>query len=289
MQYARCNSDNQVWEAYQFSQLEPSLLEEKRSNLVCTECGEFAWFRKASKHGHPAHFCAHHADNCELKVEYVVSDDQRNDQTIEEDEIKSGDTIIVKLDEEEGGEINVDEVQKPPNEGQGIGGRTHVIKGEQKESLQQFTLRRILHRLVQSQKFRGSQSEIVFYKNSDEVFISGRVCDVICNFKDITKAHNDKTMFYWGPVAYAKLGDPPNVWLNSGRDYSSASVTIFEDIANRFFEMFRVEDLEDLAGAYVLVAGKCQFTRGGEGKPVIWCGSPKYIIIRKYRAASLNV
>jgi len=290
MQYARCTTDGEVWEALPFSELVPAVLDEKRLNLVCEECGEFAWFRKESSHGHPAHFCARHDAECNLKVDYVVSDDQRDDATAEEDEVSSGDTIIVRLDEETGGDVEVAEVQKPPEEGQGVGGRTFIIKGKNRESSQQFTLRKILLRLVQSPNFSESSSELVFYKNAEEVLIRGQVKNIITSFKDIGEnTHDDAHRFYWGPIASAKKSDDGKIWLNSGRSYSSVSVAIFEDIADEFLDLFNVDDLEDLAGAYILVAGRCISTGRGRGKPVIWCGTSKYIFVRKYRAASLQV
>lgn len=290
MQYAKCTSDDEVWEALAFSQLDPALLETKRLSLICVECGKFAWFRKESTHGHPAHFCARHDPECDLKVEYVLSDDNREDATLEEDEVSAGDTIIVRLDQEDGGSVDVPEVQKPAIDGQGVGGRTFIIKGKHRESDQQFTLRRILHRLVQSPKFSESNSNIVFYKNADEIMISGGVKDIVCAFENISKdKNNDKTMFYWGPIASAKNTSDGKVWLNSGSQYGSASVAIFEDVASEFLNLFQIDDLEDLAGAYILVAGRCLYSDGGKGKPIIWCGQPKYIVVRRYNAKNLQV
>lgn len=289
MQYAKCTIDGEVWEASKFALLEDGQLEEKRKSLICVECGKFAWFRKESRHGHPAHFCAHHKDTCDLKVDYVVSDDQRDGVSDATDQIKAGDAIIVRLDEEKGGEIEVADVPRPPIEGQGKGGRTHMIKGKDKESTQQFTLRKILLRLVQSQDFRNSDKDIVFYKNPLEVMIRGKVKDVVAGFDQIGKdVHHEKLIFYWGPIASARKSKDGKIWLNSSTSYHSASIAIFDDVADQFIDYFNVDDFEDLAGAYVLVAGKCYFTGGGEGKPVIWCGSPKYIAMRKYRAEYLQ-
>ena len=290
MQHAKCTSDKKVWEALPFSQLEPALLDSKRLNLLCAECGEFAWFRKESRNGHPAHFCARHDTECNLKVDYVISDDQKDDATTEEDQVSAGDTIIVRLDQEEGGQVEVKDVLSHPKEYPGVGGRTFIIKGKDRESNQQFTLRRILHRLVQSPAFRDSNSNIIFYKNAEDIMLSGQVTDIVTGFEEITKEkHNDKTLFYWGPIASSKKTPDGKIWLNSGGQYSSVSVAIFEDVAQEFLSLFDVDELEDLAGAYVLVAGRCHFTGNGEGKPVIWCGTPKYIFVRKYKAKSLQM
>jgi hypothetical protein len=158
MQYAKCTLDGKVWEAIQFAKLEYNQLEHKRKSLICSQCGEFAWFRKESRHGHPAHFCAHHDDNCDLKVEYVTSDDGiLSSET--QDEITSGETIIVRLDKENGGELNVTNIPTKPTSGSSDGGTAYITKGGNKESSQQFTLRRILHRLVQSKDFRNSDKK----------------------------------------------------------------------------------------------------------------------------------
>ena len=169
MQYARCADDGKVWEAASFAALPAHELDAKRRNLICVECEEFAWFRKESTHGHPAHFCAHHREDCNLRVEYVVVDEQRDDGTVAEGQVEGGDTILVRLDQERGGEVDVTEVQTPPFPGQGEGGRRFIVQGNERESLQHFTLRRILLRLVQSPDFCNSNRLIVLYKNEEEV------------------------------------------------------------------------------------------------------------------------
>jgi hypothetical protein len=205
MQYAKCTIDKKAWEASKFALLEESQLEDKRTSLICVECGEFAWFRKESRHGRPAHFCAHHTDTCGLKVEYVISDDQRDDATEAVDQVRAGNAIVVRLDEEIGGEINVPDVLQPPVSGRGEGGRIHIVKGKDIESSQQFTLRKILFRLVQSPDFRNSDKEIIFYKNPLEVMIRGKVKDVVTGFEKINKnTHHERLIFYWGPIASAR-------------------------------------------------------------------------------------
>lgn len=287
MQYARCTDDGQVWEASRFAALPILELELKRRNLICVQCGEFAWFRKESTHGHPAHFCAHHRDDCDLRVEYVVVDEPRNDATIAEGEVAAGDAIIVRLDQERGGQVDVTEVQPPLTPGQGEGGRTFVVRGAGRESLQHFTLRRILLRLVQSPDFRTSDRQIVFYRNEEEVLIRGSVRDIVTSFADITRErHNDRVMLFWGPIASAGRTPDGKLWLNSSDRYQGASVAIFQDIVEEFLTIFGIGDLDDLAGAHVLVAGKCYFA--ATGKPVIWCGSPKYIVVRRYRDERLQ-
>lgn len=287
MQYARCTTDDQVWEASKFAALADAELEAKRRNLICEQCREFAWFRRDSVHGHPAHFCAHHLDDCSLKVNYILVDDQRNDATLAEGEVAAGDDIIVQLDKEDGGSVDVTEVMQPPKPGEGAGGRTFVIPGPGRESSQHFTMRRILLRLVQSPEFRDSARKIVLYRKDNDVLVSGIVRDVVTSFADIDRdMHNDRMMLFWGPIASAGRTADGKLWLNSSERNQGASIAIFEDIADEFLKLFGVEDLDDLAGAHALVAAKGYIA--GTGKPVLWCGSPKFIVVRRYRDERLQ-
>lgn len=287
MQYARCTTDGLVWEAENFAALPEADLENMRRNLVCSECGEFAWFRRASRHGRPPHFCAHHLDTCGLRVECIVIGEQREDATIQEEELNAGDSIIVHLDQEEGGQIDVNEVQRPPESGAGAGGRTFVVPGRERETAQHFTMRRILLRLVQSPTFRNSNRQVILYRNDAEVLVAGAVRDVVAGFMDITpERHAERQMLYWGPIASAGMTADGKLWLNSSDRHQGVSVAIFPDVVHEFLQTFGVNDLEDLTGAHVLVAGTCYYA--ATGKPIIWCGSPRYIVVRRYRDARLQ-
>lgn len=287
MLYARCTDDNQVWEAEHFAALSAGELESKRRNLICVQCGEFAWFRKESSHGRPAHFCAHHTDSCDLRIDYVVVGDPRNDATLAEGEVAAGDAIIVRLDQENGGRVDVTPVQPSPVPGQGSGGRAFIVRGGNRESEQHFTLRKILLRLVQSPSFRTSNQNIVFYRNENEVLVDGVVRETVTSFADIARElHDDRLMFFWGPIASAGRTQDGKLWLNSSDRNQGVSVAIFQDIVDEFLSVFGIEDFDELAGAHVLVAGRCNFTR--TGKPVIWCGSPKYIVVRRYKDERLQ-
>lgn len=287
MQYARCVVDDQVWEAEKFAALPNDELEEKRRNLLCVECNEFAWFRKESTHGHPAHFCAHHSDDCDLRVDYIIVDDPLDDATIDEEQVDSGDTIIVRLDQEQGNDVEVAQVEPPANPGQGQGGRTHRLIGQGRETLQHFTLRRLLLRLVQSPKFRRSNTKVVFYRNEEDILIQGLVRDIVTSFDEIDPSlHDGETRLYWGPISSAKTTPDGKIWLNSSDNNNSTSIAIFEDIADQFLQVFNILDLDSLMGAHVLTAGTCHISKR-TGKPTIWCGSPKYIIIRRYRDPNL--
>lgn len=285
MQYARQAGESTVWEANEFAHLPEPVLEVKRRSLECTECGEFAWFRKESRHGHPPHFCSHHAESCGLKVNYEVIGERAPD-IHEQDQIDAGNAIVVRLDLEDARQVDV---LAPPATDRGDdgceGGTRFVGQAGNRLSSQHFTLRRILYRLVQSPVFRISRELISLYRNEGEVLIQGAISDVTHEFSEISREiHHDRLALYWGAIASAGRTSDGKLWLNSSLTRGGASIAIYEDIAQPILDAFEVEDLEDLAGAHVLVAGRCLFAESG--KPVIRCGSVKFIVIRRYREPS---
>jgi len=280
MQYAR-GANGRVWEASVFAVLPQAQLDMEKLSLVCVECNEFAWFRKPSTHGRPAHFCAHHDLKCSLRVEYVVVGDPRNESTIAEGQVTSGDTIVVDLSKEVGGAVDVSPVQPAPDGGGEGGGRTFIVRGAGRESAQHFTLRRILLRLVQSPEFCGSAQKIRIESADGQSIINGAVRDVVARFDEIfAERHHDVLSMFWGPIASVGRTADGKLWLNSSDRYSGASVVIFDDIVDEFLRIFDIEDTADLEGAHVLVVGRCTVR---EGRPFIWCSSPKYIMVRRYR------
>ena len=286
MQYARCVTDGVVWEADKFSALSSSVMDGMRDSLICVECGEFAWFRKASKHGHPPHFCASHQPECALKTSVTVLDQDAIDgegQNVEE--LEHDTNIIVNLDNEQGGDIDVPHAAVNPERGGYAGRRSYVIGAKGNTTDHHFTLRRVLYRLVQSPDFRTSSKGIIFYKRNDEVLIQGLVRDVIISFADINESHAERVLFFWGQIASAKVNAEGKIWLNSSIQTGSASIAIFQDISEEFLSIFNIDDLEDLKGAHVLIAGRCKYS--AKMKPIIWCGSPKYIVIRRYRLTDM--
>ena len=278
MQLAKCLTDNHIWDAVEFAALPDSQLDVLRRNLSCTECAEFAWFRKASRHGHPAHFCAHHLESCSLKIGHTTVDDSDADKG---DDLNTGHDIVVNLENEKGGSIDVQKPSLNPQVGPYDEQKRYIIVGSRPGFSQNLSLRRILYKLVQSPDFRESKKSIVFLKGNNDVLVEGMLKDVISSFDMVTESHNEKFQFYWGAIASAKKSTDGKLWLNSASRYQAISIVLFEDMVDDFLNIFEIEDIEDLAGAHVLVAGRCKI--GSKKKPIIWCGTSKYLAVRKYK------
>ncbi|PQJ43467.1 hypothetical protein BTO00_15940 [Vibrio campbellii] len=279
MREAYCTLDGEVWDADDFRDLNSRDLELKRRNLECPECHEFAWFNRGVEGRRDPFFSAHHLDNCELRTEYVRAPNGEFD----EDGIEQGDDIVVRLDEEEGGEVDVTPNQNPGGRDRVGGGRVVRVGAAQQNFSQRFTLRRILHRLRQSEAFRESTNSVVFYRTNNEPLVQGRICDVITHFDDINVDGNftEDVQFYWGPIASAGQTNDGRLWLNSSMRRNDVSVVVYADIVDEFLDRFEIDDIEDLAGCYVLVAGS-GWVSGNTDKPIIWCASPNNIIVRRY-------
>lgn len=289
MDIAFCNEDDKVWGIAEFEVLPLTERESKRRALICNECNSFAWFRKASRVS-PAHFCAHHAETCNFKTHYENAT-ENDDESLETD-LETSNTLIINLEDEKGGSVEV--VQAYPEHGPNKEFESSTSKRFIKQKFegvtpQQSNLRRLLLRLVKSETFRTSTDNVVFYKRQNEIFVTGAIRDVVKRFDKINDLDNGRAALFWGPIASVGETSDGRLWLNSSKGYSSASITIFADIVEDFLELFEVDDIDDLLGAWVIVAGTCHFSGEGKGKPIIWCGTPNYIFVRKYRDPNLRV
>lgn len=270
-----------VWSSRDFSALPAAEIERLRRSLECVECREFAWFRSSSERV-PAHFCAHHSDQCSLRVRYnvVPSDDASDeDRAVQDNEGR----IVIRLDQQRPRPMQHTPARVHDNDAGDVefGGRTAYANGRREGELQ-ATLRLILHRLVHGRAFAESGRILTLYRNENELLIEGAVSDVVCGFDSITPDRHDSLALYWGAVASAGRTQDGKVWLNFSSVRSGASVSIYEDISQDFLDSFGIDDLEDLVGAHVLVFGRCFYA--ATGKPVVRCGAVKNIVVRRYRS-----
>ena len=286
--WARCTLDNKVWEAQRFARLPDDELIRCRRNLICDQCRQQAWFKRASTHGQPPHFGAHHADGCEHRAEWRDSEHGRFAQSDEADSVESGGTIMVDLARDSDSDLGVSEVQPAPDAASPPGGRRYVKGDFQRTSKLQFSLRRTLHRLLRSPGFRESTDRIAVVSPGGETLVTGPVRQVAIALSSLT-ADNvvDERRLYWGAVTDAVRAKDGRLWLNTSGDRRAPSVAIHEDLVAEFLAGCKVEDLEDFAGAHVLVIGRC--TVSSKGKPTVWCGgSTRYIVVRRYKVASID-
>ncbi|MBO4121480.1 hypothetical protein J5T34_12170 [Cupriavidus gilardii] len=117
----------------------------------------------------------------------------------------------------------------------------------------------LLRRLIDEPGFSNSQQIIE---------VPGRapttVRELFVHFTTIVEGHVPTFHGYWGFISDAKQGPDGEIWLNTTQSWRDFSVLISADLAARFVARFNVHDLEDLAGAYVLVFEHLSKSQGGK-------------------------
>jgi len=112
---------------------------------------------------------------------------------------------------------------------------------------------------MHSEDFRNSNQLIAIAQGEF------RVRDFFVDFSEIADDNEGDYRGYWGLISDAALSreEPPSLWLNSGgRD--DVSVVVDAESANEFLERFPLGELEELAGAYVLVFADLRVSRNGK-------------------------
>jgi hypothetical protein len=93
---------------------------------------------------------------------------------------------------------------------------------------------------------------------------------------DVTVQYAGQFRGYWGHVTDAKYDFDQKLWLNGGgRDNVSFCIQT-RDIGE-IFARYGIQNLEDFAGAYVLVFGMLQISRPGKRYCII--ADPRYVAL----------
>lgn len=250
MDTAHCTADDTTYLAIRFAQLQPAEKEKKRYALVCKECRESAYFRKASRSGQAACFGARHSAICTLPAaEYEQNNiGLGDDQNILEN---PGHSIILDFNFGAADDKHNDQ-NAPPNAG-GRGGR-FTGHGARSKAAMHRRLSTILNSLITSDQFRASP-QIVEIPGAGEFTVK----DFFVQFNAATPSHLLQYRGYWGKVVSAKsdarFGNDA-LWLNSGNK-NDMSVCIPAHLINLLCERFRISrsNVSELDGKYMLVIG----------------------------------
>lgn len=245
MDIAHCTLDRRDYTAVQFQHLPLADLAVKRRNLICVTCRQQAFFRKSAASGRAACFGARpHALGCGMSAE----DNLRVESGIGPDEeiVRNTDVLVIDL--------NFGAVQGAPHlddNGQAAPGRRggrHLHGDGQRTARTHRRLSTLLKHLRSSAVFRASGQAIEIGG------VQGRtIRDFFESFPAMQPHHFSQLGGYWGLISDAGDGDGA-IWLNSG-GRGDISIGIPYATWAEFKRRFRIDDLEDLAGAYVLAVG----------------------------------
>jgi hypothetical protein len=282
---------NKPFTALEFEALNSDSQQDIRNSFTCMGCGEVAWFRSATKPNakvnRGAHFNSHHLGECAYKTSYTLIDDFGDTSLRSENAIPSVTDYIVNLDNTSSGTLSdlslvplpMNDFVVSPN-----GGATGVGAGVAYETNASRTLRQILSYLKRFPEFRQSDKTVQVYSEAGHIKVNGKIKSLAVNFDDVTPYMDDGNYrIFWGLIvdaAHEYTDD--GLWLNASDSRQGLSIKVFRDVKNTFLESFKISDLENLKGAYVLVAGQVRYTVAKK-KPIVYCASPNFITVQKYR------
>lgn len=228
MDVALCTIDNNMYTLPVFEDLSELTLSYYRRHLLCPKCLGQAFYRKQSCTGPAAFFAARpHGLPC---VE------RRWGEGFPEP-IESSERIEVCLDSAEPG---LETAQARP-----VG----VRRG----------LDMLLGNLMFNDGFPASEQLIAV---DQSLF---RVKDFFVPFADTPSNGRGEYRGYWGFISDAgKSGEQPaSLWLNSG-GAQDLSIVVGGDLSGEFLQRLGLDDMEMLAGAYVLVLGRLRVSQFGK-------------------------
>ncbi|MFL9597777.1 hypothetical protein [Aeromonas veronii] len=272
MDIARCTLDGNTYNAVNFSQMLPNEMSEKRQNLVCTECGRDAFFRKASRTGQAACFGARpHDEHCS----FASAETQRVDnEGGDEDRLRNpGQNIVIDLNYGAAPRVNVDvepNVQVDDNDGRG----RHVGNRPRPDANMQRRLSTLLRNLINSDEFRRSQIQHITLGDN----APATVANFFVNFADVNGGHDNQFHGYWGLITDARIGNNGNLWLNSG-GRGNVSCLIRAENVDAFYQRYHIDDVEDFAGTYLLILGEKNTSQNG--KPYVVANGLEFVALQR--------
>jgi hypothetical protein len=269
MDVALCTINNTVYDIAGFEALDEGCVSIMRRNLLCPRCLGPGFYRKAARSGQASCFGARpHADFCDMGG--PQSSSYRGDTLEEDDVVNRGECI--EVDFAFGAPLRNHVNEEGAVFASGTGRQGSGQAGARTQTRQR-RLSTLLKNLILSDDFRRSEQLISVQSG---VF---KVRDFFVPFACAEVDELDRMRGYWGLVSdAAQSGDqPPSLWLNTG-GRQDLSVVVDSSLTDDFTQRFPIQELEDLAGAYVLVFGYLRVSKNAK----------KYIAVSDISRITLN-
>lgn len=248
MDKARCTEDGAVYSAVNFSQQVPDDFDRKRRLLQCPDCGGPAFFRNVSFNGlRAACFGARpHADGCSM----TVYDHTRLTYDANDDHEILGRNIIVDFGY--GSPPHTDSACRIAAEN-----GTNNFGVPWPSTSTHHRLSSLLRLLIKSPALQNSDQLVVIHGQHG---IPAK--DFFVPLLDATIQNACQLRGHWGMISDAKLVDN-TLWLNSGKQ-DTISFGLDIRFVDYFVQRFHVNDIEDIAGAMILVIGTPSIAKSGK-------------------------
>ena len=247
MDYVKCLDDDKIYTAFEFAGLPVEELSRKRRNLVCKECGNQAYFKKASKSGQVACFGARpHKDNCSLKS--IEADTIFGSLSESEALIAQSDLIKIDFNFGASNKINIKQNDENLDIVNKIGKKYDYKYGEK----QRYCSRRLssILKLLINTEFVDLDTKIEI---NDYTY---KAKNLFVNFKNVSK-NIGKFSGLYGQILSARFDKDGSLWLNFGVDIKECAIVIKASILPNFWTNFNLQNGEEdeLIGKYVLCLG----------------------------------
>ena len=253
MNNAKCTEDGLIYTALEFSRLISSDLERKRRFLQCQVCSGPAFFRHASPVGRAACFGARpHAHGCQLAAQDNLLDDCAGDNQCAMHIPNS--------------RIIVDFRYGAPAEQDCFYGLGHVPMrenavrnyGQPHAHIYRRRLGPLLRTLIESPAF-SSSDQIVEIEGRGNMAAR----DLFLPLQCATYQYSGIYRGYFGVISDAKLALDKSLWFNSGGN-DNISFCLDSKYVYVILQRYGIKELEDLAGAYILVMGTPRVSQNGK-------------------------
>lgn len=292
MDYALCQKSGVTYSAIEFSLLSPEHQKQLKISLVCKGCGDVAWFRSATnplaKVKRAAHFNSHHHNSeCLYRTSYVLVEDETDGDISTPHKIPSVTEYIVDLDGKVGGvlaDISYEQIPEHEFVVNPSGGAIGKGAGIKSETETNKSLRQILSYLKRFPEFKNSDKQVRLFSDAGKLKVDGKIKNLVVSFDEVNDSMDDnKYRLFWGIIVDAQdEALDGGLWLNASESRKGVSIKIFRDIKEQFISAFHLKNLDDLQGAYVLVAGQVHYSPS-TGKPTIYCAIVNFITVQKYK------
>jgi hypothetical protein len=134
----------------------------------------------------------------------------------------------------------------------------------------------LLRTLIAFPAFSDSEQSIVIEGYGE---IAAR--DFFVQIESATNQYSGQFRGFWGGIADAKFAKDKSLWLNSG-GRSNISFCLDSRYVNVITQRHRINGLEDLTGAHILVIGTPRVSPSGKLHLIV--GGPKFVALRHLHA-----
>lgn len=253
MDIAKCTEDGVTYTAENFSRLPNADIARKRRLLRCPECKGPAFFRHASPIGRAPCFGGRpHAVGCGLAAQDFLLDECAGDNQGTNHIL--GSKIIVDL-----------QYGAPAQQDDYFGiGRTPMQErvgrnySQPHYHLYHRRLGPLLRTLIESPEL--GVSDVILGIDGRGEFTAR---DFFLPLQSATYQYSGHFRGYWGVLSDAKLAPDNSLWLNSG-GCDNISFCLDSKYVDVIVQRYGIKDLEDVAGAYILVIGTPRVSPNGK-------------------------